>query len=145
MFACMCECADTVQGPRAGTVQGLTETSRASLGPQLMTNRQCYVCRPVCEGQASSEKVKSCTPAAALWLSPALGSPQDLFLYISFTTRVPPSDFPVCSSFRACSHLEMASQICKMQKSKVRKAPKIRRFSHAWTQAEQNGHSPSRG
>lgn len=88
-----------------------------------MTNRQCYICGPVCEGQASSEKVRSCTPAAALTLGAPLGSPQDLFLYISFTTRVPPSDFPVCSSFRACSHLEMASQIYRMQKSKVRKAP----------------------
>lgn len=47
---------------------------------------------------------------------PTLSSSQDLFLYISFTTRVPPSDFPGCSSFSVCSHLEMASQILKRKR-----------------------------
>lgn len=64
-----------------------------------------------------------CTPGAAPTPGPTLGRAQDLLLYISLTTRVPPSDFLECSSFRACSHLEMASQILKRQKTKVRRAP----------------------
>lgn len=40
-----------------------------------------------------------------------------LLLYVKRTIRVP-SFFPGCSSFKACSHLEMTSQICrKGQKS----------------------------
>lgn len=34
-----------------------------------------------------------------------------LLLYVKRTMRVP-SHFPVCSSFRACSHFEITSQIC---------------------------------
>lgn len=81
--------------------------------------------RPFCLIGASHYvwEVMNWCPVAALICTPPSGGSQDLFLYISFTTRVPPSDFPGCSSFSVCSHLEMASQILKRQKSKVRKAP----------------------
>lgn len=103
MCACVCAYACSTGTERlscpVGLAPQLTSTVRvASVG--LL---------PVCQWQ----------PPRA----PPSGSAQDLFLYISFTTRVPPSDFPECSSFRACSHLEMASQILKQQKRGVGKVP----------------------
>lgn len=38
-----------------------------------------------------------------------------LLLYVKRTMRVP-SHFPGCSSFRACSHFEITSQICHKRK-----------------------------
>lgn len=99
----------------------------AGAGPacnHLMTATQGNY-RPLCLIGTSHHvwEVMSWYPVAALRFTPPSGSSQDLFLYISFTTRVPPSDFPGCSSFSVCSHLEIASQILKRQRSKVRKAP----------------------
>lgn len=81
-----------------------------------------------------------CTPGAALTPGPTLGRAQDLLLYISLTTREPPSDFLECSSFRACSHLEMASQSLKRQRQKSEKhLVRGMRSGQGWPRAEQQG------
>lgn len=72
VFTCMC--ADTVHRDQKPELSRVSQRTAASLGPSANDHRQCYDSGPVCEGQASSEKVRSCTPAAALTLGAPLAA-----------------------------------------------------------------------
>lgn len=130
-------------GTKSLSCPGSHREQQSQPGPPANDNRQCYICGPVCRGQASSEKVRSCTSAAASPGCP-LGSPQGLFLCLHNTCAT-------LQTFRCAAPSGLVptwrwhhrSTGCKEQSQKAPDEGK--KVSHSWTQAEQNDRSPSEG